>query len=168
MVSVEADISEPVRMLQELGAKRTRSMKRVLGKIGTAAKAPVRKACRSTGLHKRTGTLYKSIRSKVMRNGAAVIIRAGAQRDGKILYGYALAKGSTITAKKGRTLAFQIDGKWVRVHSVKLPMRDFVEAPVRKYLATPEFKAKLDRIVKKEVEMAEKDAAAKAAKEDTR
>ena len=152
MVSVEMDITEPIMMLQKLGARKTQAMKRMLGKIGTAAKAPVRKAYRSTGLHRRTGALYRSIRSKVMRSGAAVVVSAGALRDGKVLYGYALAKGSVIDAGKGKLLAFQIDGKWVRTRKVTLPKRDFVEAPVRSYLSSPAFKAKLDQIVNKEIE----------------
>jgi hypothetical protein len=46
----------------------------------------------------------------------------------------------------------------MKVHSVKLPERDFVAAPVKKYLSTTAFKAKLDALVQKEVERIEKEA----------
>ena len=76
----------------------------------------------------------------------------GVQTCALPIYGYALAKGSVIDAGKGKLLAFQIDGKWVRTRKVTLPKRDFVEAPVRSYLSSPAFKAKLDQIVNKEIE----------------
>ena len=142
-------------MLQKLGARKTQVMKRMLGKIGTAAKAPVRRAYRSTGLRRRTGALYRSIRSKVMRSGAAVIVSAGALRDGKVLYGYALAKGSVIDAGKGKLLAFQIDGKWVRTRKsaaeaglrggagAKLPFKPCVQGEAR-----PDVNKEIERIAK--------------------
>lgn len=154
--SVEADISEPVRMLSELGGRKSTVMRHLLSGIGTAAKAQVKKAYRKQGLSKRTGALYKSIERKVFRNGKAVIIQAKAQRDGKAFYGYALAKGSRIEAKGGGYLTFQAEGKWVKVHSVKLPERDFVSAPAREYLQSAGFNAKLDQLVAREVAKIEK------------
>jgi hypothetical protein len=46
----------------------------------------------------------------------------------------------------------------VRVHSVKLPERDFVAAPVKKYLTTTAFKTKLDQLVQREVARIEKES----------
>ncbi len=37
----------------------------------------------------------------------------------------------------------------MRVHSVKLPERDFVAAPVKKYLSTTAFKTKLDALCRR-------------------
>lgn len=157
-VSIQTDISEPVRMLTELGGKKTTVMRNILSGIGTAAKKPVKAAYRQVGLKKRTGALYKSIQRKVFRNAKAVMVQAKAQRDGKTFYGYALARGSKITAKKGKYLTFQIDGKWVKAHSVQLKAHDFVEAPVKRYLLSSDFKAKLDQLVEKEVIKIEKKA----------
>jgi hypothetical protein len=134
-------------------------MRRILGGIGTAAKNQVRKAYTSHGLAKGTGALYKSIARRVIRSGKAVIVEAKAASDQrKVFYGYALAKGARITARDGGYLTFQKDGKWVRVHSVKLPERDFVAAPVKHYLDSTAFKAKLDALVQTEVERIEKES----------
>jgi hypothetical protein len=156
-LSIEADISEPITLLKDLGANGNKVMKRMLSGIGTAAKAPVKKAYKSFGLSKQTGALYKSIRRKVMRNGKAVIIDAKALSKGNIFYGYALAKGSLIKPKNGEYLTFQKDGKWMRVCSVKLPERDFVAQPVGKYLQSPAFKLKVDQLMDKEIKRLEKE-----------
>ena len=157
-VSIETDLSEPLRYLERLGAQKHKVMRRVLGGVGTAAKNQVKKAYKSHGLSKGTGALYKSITRKVIRSGKAVIVEAKAQSaKDNIFYGYALAKGATITAKKGKYLTFQIDGKWVKVHSVTLPERDFVASPVKRYLSSPAFGTKLDQLVQREVDRIEKE-----------
>lgn len=125
-------------------------------------KKPVKSAYRQLGLKRKTGVLYESIQRKVFRNAKAVMVQAKAQRDGKTFYGYALSKGSKITAKKGMYQTFQIDGKWVKTHSVQLKAHDFVEAPVKRYLLSSDFKAKLDQLVEKEVIKIEKKAKRKA------
>jgi len=157
-VSVETDLAEALGYLESLGVNRHKAMRRILGGIGTAARTQVRKAYKSHGLAKGTGALYKSISRRVIRSGKAVIVEAKASSDKtKVFYGYALAKGARITAKDGGYLTFQKDGKWVKVHSVKLPERDFVATPVKHYLGTTAFKAKLDQLVEKEVARIEKE-----------
>lgn len=157
-VSVETELSEALTYLESLGANRHKAMRRILGGIGTAARSQVRKAYKSQGLSKGTGALYKSISRRVIRSGKAVIVEAKASsQETKVFYGYALAKGARITAKEGGWLTFQKDGKWVRVHSVKLPERDFVAAPVKKYLSSTAFKTKLEALVQREVERIEKE-----------
>ena len=96
---------------------------------------------------------------QVLERLKAVIVEAKASSDKtKVFYGYALAKGARITARNGGWLTFQKDGKWVRVHSVKLPERDFVAAPVKKYLSSTAFKTKLDQLVQREVARIEKES----------
>jgi hypothetical protein len=156
--SVETDISEALSYLESLGANRHKSMRRILSSIGVASKNEVKKAYKSWALSKRSGSLYKSIRSKVIRSGKAVVIDASAHsQTNKVFYGYSLAKGALIEAKANKYLTFQIDGKWKKVHSVQLPERDFVVTPVKKYLATTAFKQKLDQIVQREINRLEKD-----------
>lgn len=156
--SVEADFSEPLAMLERLGANRARVMRRLLGTVGTAAKNEVRRAYKGYGLNKGTGNLYRSITRRVIRSGKAVIVEAKAQSPtNDVFYGYALTKGAEITAKSGRYLTFQIDGKWVKVHSVKLESRDFVGEPVKRYLASAAFSAKLEQLVQKELDRLEKE-----------
>ena len=158
-VSVETDLSEPLRYLEELGANRHKVMRRLLGGVGTAAKNQVKKAYKSYGLSKGTGALYKSISRRVLRSGKGVLIEAKATSEKqKVFYGYALAKGAEITAKNGEYLTFQKNGKWIRVHSVKLTERDFVAPPVQKYLASQAFKTKLDQLVQRELTRVEKES----------
>ena len=152
-LSVKTEFDEALDMLQGLGADRKRMMRRLLSGIGTSARSKVRKAYKSFGLGKDTGELYKSISRKVVRSGKGVIVEAKARTrdDGNVFYGYALAKGARITAKDGGYLTFQKDGKWVKVHEVKLPERDFVAKPVEDYLKTTEFRERLDSLVQKEI-----------------
>lgn len=154
--SIESDITEPINMLNDLGARKKTMMRRLLSGIGTDAKNKVKKGYKSSGLKKRSGTLYKSISKRVIRSGKAVIIEAKAQAENNVFYGYALSKGSEIRAKDGGYLTFQIDGKWKKVHSVKLPERNFVEKPVNDYLKSTAYKEKLDKLVQKEIAKIEK------------
>jgi hypothetical protein len=157
-ISVETELDDALGYLEALGADRDKMMRRLLGGIGTAARGQVRKAYKSHGLSKGTGALYKSINRRVIRSGKAVIVEAKASSEkNKVFYGYALAKGAEIKARDGGYLAFQKDGKWIRVHSVKLPERDFVAAPVKKYLASTSFKTKLDQLVQRQVARIEKE-----------
>ena len=88
--SVEADFSEPLAMLERLGANKTRVMRRLLGTVGTAAKNEVRRAYKGYGLNKGTGNLYRSITRRVIRSGKAVIVEAKAQSPtNDVFYGYA-------------------------------------------------------------------------------
>ncbi|MBR6235025.1 MAG: hypothetical protein IKR01_04165, partial [Spirochaetales bacterium] len=80
------------------------------------------------------------------------------------LYGYALAKGSTITAKEGEFLTFKIGDKWIRRHSVTLKPRDWIEAPAKQYLASSSYRERLEQLVQKEIDRAEKAALRKAMK----
>lgn len=160
-LSIEADISDAIKMLTELGAKEKRTLKKVLSQIGTDAKNKARKAYKSSGLGKGTGELKKSIIRKVLKNGKEVLISAKARNERNIFYGYALAKGSTIRPKNGEALHFQIDGKWITVKEVKLKEHDFISAPVKDYLQSTAFKEKLDKVIEKEIDRIEKEAANK-------
>lgn len=160
-LSIETDIKKAVSFLEELGKSNKAALKRVLTQTTTAAKPSVKKAYKASGLRKNSGALYKSIKGKVFKHGNIAMIWAGARRDESILYGYALAKGATIKAKKKPYLKFQIDGKWISKKEVKLKKHDFVEGPVKGYLRTQAFKDKLDSFIQKEIERAERKAAQK-------
>lgn len=153
-ISVKADLDDVMKSLNELDGNKDKMRKRVLSGIASSVKSKVKRSY-SALLHKRSGTLYKSIQSKVTRDGRMAIVSPPASVNG-VRYGYVLAKGTTITAKKANTLTFQIDGKWIRKHSVTLPERDWVEKPAKNYIDSPSYKAKLDSLVQKEVDKAEK------------
>ena len=161
--SVKTEFDSALRLLEMMGADRKKIMRRLLSGIGTSAKAKVRKAYKTYGLNKDTGELYRSISRRVVRSGKGVIVEAKArtQDDGNIFYGYALAKGAKITAKDGGYLTFQKDGKWVKVHEVKLPERDFGVRPVEEYLKTQAFRDRLDSLVQKEIDRIERESVRK-------
>ena len=84
--SVETDLSEPLKYLQNLGVSKHKVMRRMLSGIGTAAKNQVKKAYKSYGLSKGTGSLYKSITRRVLRSGKGVLVEAKAQTDGSKIF----------------------------------------------------------------------------------
>ncbi len=153
-ISVKADLDDVMRTLSDIEGNKERMRKRVLSGIASAVKGKVKSSYRKH-LNKRSGTLYKSIQSKVCRDGRMAIVSPSASSSG-VRYGYVLAKGTTIVPKKAKTLTFQIDGKWIRKHSVTLPERDWVEKPARDYIDSPSYKAKLDTLVQREIDRAER------------
>ena len=153
-INVKADLDDVMKTLSEIDGNKEKMRRRVLSGIASAVKSKVKSSYRKL-LHKRSGTLYKSIQSKVCRDGRMAIVSPSASSNG-VRYGYVLAKGTMITAKKGDALTFQIDGKWIRKHSVVIPERDWVEKPARDYIDSPSYKAKLDSLVQKEIDKAEK------------
>ena len=153
-ISVKADLDDVMRTLSEIDGNKEKMRKRVLSGIASAVKGKVKSSYRKY-LNKRSGTLYKSIQSKICRDGRMAIVSPSATSSG-VRYGYVLAKGTTIIPKKANTLTFQIDGKWIRKHSVTIPERDWVEKPARDYIDSPSYKAKLDSLVQKEIDKAEK------------
>lgn len=162
LINVKADVDEAMRMLEDLHGNRKAMRRRILSGIGTAVKQHV-KSRYSSMLQKRSRTLYKSVTAKVFKSGAAVKVSPRAEHENR-LYGYALAKGSTITAKEGEFLTFKIGDKWVRRHSVTLKPRDWIEAPAKQYLASSSYRERLEQLVQKEIDRAEKAALRKAMK----
>ena len=162
LVNVKADVDEGMSMLENLNGNRKSMRRRILSGIGTAVKQHV-KSRYSAILHKRSRTLYKSVTAKVFKSGAAVKISPRAEHENK-LYGYALAKGSTIEAKDSEFLTFKIGDKWIRKHTVTLKPRDWIESPAKQYLASSSYRQKLEQLVQREIDRAEKAAQRKAAK----
>ena len=154
-ISVETDLTEVMELFDNLEKGQNRIRRNILAGVGTSAKNRVKKAYKSYGLQKGTGALYKSIKRKVIRSGKAVIIEPTA-RNKQVLYGYALAKGSAIRAKSDDYMTFQIQGKWVKVHEVKLPERNYVSEPVNDYLKSTALRSQLDKLAQREIEKLEK------------
>ena len=148
-------------MLENLTGNRKSMRRRILSGIGTSVKQAVKKNYTSL-LKKQSRTLYKSVTAKIFKSGAAVKISPRAQRS-NILYGYALAKGSTIKAKDSEFLTFRIGDKWIRKQQVTLKPVDWIEAPAKRYLQSSSYRQRLDELVQKEIDRAEKAAQRKAA-----
>ena len=155
-ISVEADLTEVMELFDGLEKGQNRIRRNILAGVGTSAKGKVKKLYKTYALKTGTGALYKSIKRKVIRSGKGVIIEATARSNKQVLYGYALAKGSAIHSKSDEYMTFQIDGKWVSLHEVKLPERDFVSEPVNDYLKSAALRNQLDRLAQREIEKLEK------------
>ena len=161
LINVKADVDEAMAMLENLNVNRKSMRRRILSGIGTSVKQAVKKNYTSL-LKKQSRTLYKSVTAKIFKSGAAVKISPRAQRS-NILYGYALAKGSTIKAKDSEFLTFRIGDKWIRKQQVTLKPVDWIEAPAKRYLQSSSYRQRLDELVQKEIDRAEKAAQRKAA-----
>lgn len=74
----------------------------------------------------------------------------------KVLYGYALAKGFTITAKNDKYLTFQVDGKWKKKKQVTVAKRPFVIEPADRAAHSQEIVKRMEGTVTKELEKLEK------------
>ena len=70
VVSIYGDVADAMALFNGLDVNRTAIQKKILSSVGTGGRQAIRKAYRSL-LKRRTGTLYKSIKSYVRRNGSA-------------------------------------------------------------------------------------------------
>ena len=144
LINVKADVDEAMEMLENLNANRKSMRRRILSGIGTAVKQHI-KSRYSALLHKRSKTLYKSVTAKVFKSGAAVKISPRAEQNSEFL-------------------TFKIGDKWIRKHSITLKPRDWIEAPAKQYLASASYRQRLDQLIQREIDRAEKAAAKKAMK----
>lgn len=157
-LSVKTDVSEALELFENLNVNRKAITKNLMRTIGTGAKQAVKKEYNHF-LHKRSGTLYRSITSKVSRSGTEAIISNNASsgkhtaKDGRIArYGFMLASGYTITPKHHTTLTFQVNGQWVKKYMIRVQPVDWVEPPVEKYVESGDAKDKLDKALQKQVD----------------
>jgi len=155
-VSIKAEMQE-VREALDYVADYTKYIHRdVLQELGRQAVRVIKRNYPLV-LHKRTGMLYKGISSKFTRDKNAVIVTSNA-RDmtkgykGGTRYGWVLAKGATITPKKGKTLTFMGQNGWVRLHKLVLPGRDWIEGPAMSYLRGPQMHEDIDKVVQKKLD----------------
>lgn len=149
-ITIETDMSEVMQAFDALEKRSPKIQRSILAGIGSKSLSVAKKSY-SKYLKKVSGNLYKNMKRVVVRAGNAVVISSKALSGNKIFYGYALAKGSTIKAKKDY-LTFQIDGKWVKKQSVTLPSRDWFQAPIEEYIGSTEYDAQIDKLIEKEVQ----------------
>lgn len=159
IISIKAEVDECLRFFDGLGASDKTITKGIMTQVGQGGRSEVRK--RYPGIiHKRTGKLFKSIKYKVYKNGQNVIFSANADsgkktsKDGRLArYGYMLASGYSITAKDPhKYLTFNINGKWVKKKSVTVAPRDFIEAPIDRYMESGELERRIDKAFDKQLQ----------------
>ena len=159
IISVKADVDECLRFFDGLGKSEKSVSKSIMNQVGIGGRMAARKFYPSV-LHKKSGTLYKSIKYKVYKNGRNVVLTADADsgkktsKDGRIArYGFMLASGYTITAKDPhKYLTFNINGKWVKKKSVTVNPKDFMEEPIDRYMMSGDLKARIDKAFDKQVQ----------------
>lgn len=158
VISIQADISDAMAVFNGLEVNKVVIQKKLLGSVGTGGKQAIRRNYRSV-LKKRSGLLYKSIKSYVKRNGSAVVFTNTADsgkntgKGGKSgRYGFMLASGYTVEAKDDNLLTFNIDGKWFRMHSVEVKPKDFVENPVERYVDSLDCSNRIEKTLQKQVD----------------
>ena len=159
-LSIETRVSEAKRMLDELGIQSKNISKQLLRYLAGRMKTYIRRGYRKSGLNKRSGDLYKSISSRLTKDGKFVIISPTARRDGKVLYGYALAKGVTIKPRLGtKALHFKstrgVEPPYRRARSVVIKKNSFIKDSATTYRDTKMYadaNAKLEKLVKKAIE----------------
>ena len=157
-ISAEADIYQSLNLIEGLNEKDALALKKgIVRTMGSKTATAVRKGYRKS-LNVRSGNLRKSIRSSMSKksNNVYAVISPKARASNQVFYGYALSKGSTISAKNGKVLKFQIDGKWITKHSVTLPQRSWFLPSAREYLNSPQHRKDIDRYVEKRIATLEK------------
>lgn len=154
-LSIQTDLDEAMKLFDGLEKESPKIRRRLLAGIGTTVKNKAKREYK-TLLKQKSGNLYKSLKRRVIKSGKAVVIDAKARAENQVFYGYALAEGSTITAKNDKYLTFQIDGKWVKKESVKLPENDYISKPAERYLGSSEYRQQIDKLVQKEIDKLEK------------
>jgi hypothetical protein len=163
-ISIRADIKEAQDFLMDLGYNRKSINKAILRSVGTGGRQAIRKNYK-TVLKKHTGKLYKGITSYVYRNGTRVVftdnVDSGKKtsKDGRIArYGFMLASGYSVESKnKKKPMRFMTaDGKWVSTYGFRVEPRDWVEAPLQRYVSSGDCQLRIDKAFQKQIDKWEK------------
>lgn len=162
VISIAADVKEGIELLSELNIKKKTISKAILRTVGTGGKQAIRKGYRDT-LRKRTGKLYKSIRSYVYKNGTKVVFTNDADsgkltsKNGRLArYGFMLASGYTVQRKDDKPLHFQVNGKWVSAMSVRVRPRDWMEPPLVRFVNSHDCEVRIDKALQQQIDRFEK------------
>lgn len=155
-IQIQTDFYEVEELLKNLGKQGKNISRYILRNIGRITKNKIKKSY-NIYLHKQSGDLYKSITSSQSKRGLYNVISANAKDDKtKVRYAYVLAQGAEIKAKNKKYLTFNVNGKWVKKKSVKLPSNEFMETPANKYLKSTQMKQDMDKYLQKKLEQLEK------------
>lgn len=164
IISLEADFKEAFAMLDGLEYNSKTVKKRVLSAFGTGGRQAIRRNYNKV-LHKKTGTLYRSIRSYVYRNGSRIVFTNDAEsgkntaKDGRpARYGFMLASGYEITPQKAKALSWEANGERFFSKRVKVEPKDWVEDPIDRYSDSADAENRMEKAMQKQVEYWEKRA----------
>ena len=157
--SVKAEIDDCLRFFKNLDVNKNTITKRLMTTVGKGARKTVRQNLNKY-IKRRSGTLRGHMNYYVYGKSVEIYSNANSgkrtAKDGRTArYAFMLAHGYTVTAKTSKGLTFNVNGQWVRVHSVTVEPKDFVEPSVNKYLKSQQYKADIDKEFQKQVDKAE-------------
>ena len=162
IISIKSEVDDCLSYFHGLEANETKITKAIMTSVGQGGRLAVRKRYSSI-LSKRTGKLYNSIKYTVFDKGKSVIFSANANsgkktaKDGRTArYGYMLASGYTIHAKKAKWLTFFDDGKWHKVKEITVKSRDLIESPIDRYSNSRDIDTRIEKAFKKQIEKYDK------------
>ena len=163
IVSIKADVKEALDFFENLNVSEKTITKSILRAVGQGGKKAMRQGYNAV-LRKRTGTLYKSLKYYLYRNGKTLVFTNTADsgkrtsKDGRTArYGFMLASGYDIQPKAAnKYLTFQINGKWVKSKHVHVSARDFAEGPVERFINSSDCDSKIDAALQKQIDRIEK------------
>jgi hypothetical protein len=85
--------------------------------------------------HNRTGKLFNAINFIATDDGGVLTTRKSLNKP-NVFYARFVERGADIKAKKGKYLTFKINDKWVKVPSVKIRPRPFMEPTMEDFFGT--------------------------------
>lgn len=154
-ISIETDFKDILEIFEEIKGASPKIQRSILAGLGSRAVSLIKKSYASS-LKKRSGNLYKDIKRRVTRQGDAVVISSNTHAANGVMYGFALAKGVTITARKANYLTFKIDDKWIKAKSVRLLPRDWVSGPVESFIDSADYDNRIDMLIEREIKKLQK------------
>ena len=159
-ISVKAEIDECMRFFTNMDVNKNQIQKRIMTAVGTGAKQAVKKNYNHY-LNRRSGTLYKSIKSVVTKEAVYITNNADSgkrtARDGRTArYGFMLAAGYTIEPKHKKFLSFVSNGRRYFLKSATVKPVNWVEPSVMKYIMSGDCKRRMDNAFQKQVDFWEK------------
>jgi hypothetical protein len=107
-----------------------------------------------TSFHSRTGRLFNAINFIPTDSGGVLTTRKTLSKP-NVYYARLVEKGAYIKARKGKYLAFKIDGEWKRVPSVRVSPRPFMTPVFNEYFESDNgkgYRALQDALKKKMAE----------------
>ena len=132
-LSIETEMDDVFNQLRENQLYIKNVSKKVLSALSSRGRTKVRQAYNSSGLHKKSGELYKYI-YKISKNNNYAIIGMGQPYKAQTL-----VYGLKILPKNGKYLTFKIGNDWKKVTSVQNKPHDIFFGPLDKFTNSQEF-----------------------------
>ena len=176
-ISIKTDISDCLKFFDGLDVNRVQIKRRLMKVTGRGAVLAAKRGVGNT-LHNRTGTLKKGMTYTMGWQGEYVKIyskadsgkaTAGLRRSQRFLkygithehrrtarYGFMLAYGYTATATSSWGMRFQVNGKWVTKHQIRVEGKDWLAPSVIRYADSNDLHNRLQKEFQNQINYWEK------------